>query len=383
MIYQLFLKKSIDCSQLCPYESILTNNRLIFDKTHSIEHYSEFVCPQNFRNLADWVYGWPDNVFEEKIEVTTSEHIIAPCLPSGSIIFVKPDDSEKFFHDIYPYLINKFVLITAQGDASSPNKFLSYLHDTDSKIIHWFGQNTDIDSQQTNKFTSIPIGINCYEMANGIRYIHQQNSNNTLPSLFGGTDEPSQYSHLLDITYNVLNGYSSKRLLLINFQKMTDPTGLRSQLWKVFCRRRFTSAFVECIDKPNGVNISSLPSIYIRNRQYPFWLSPRGNGLDCHRTWEALYLDTIPIVWNMTLNPLFVDLPVIVINNYNELTEQFLRTKLNEIAKNKVKNPSFYRFEKLRFSYWRRMILSKSRYSTTTTRRQNQCWRAKTVTKTN
>ncbi|CAF4378106.1 unnamed protein product, partial [Adineta steineri] len=133
-------------------------------------------------------------------------------------------------------------------------------------------------------------------MANGIRYIHQQNSNNTLPSLFGGTDEPSQYSHLLDITYNVLNGYSSKRLLLLNFQKMTDPTGLRSQLWKVFCRRRFTSAFVECIDKPNGVNISSLPSIYMRNRQYPFWLSPRGNGLDCHRTWEALYLDTIPIV---------------------------------------------------------------------------------------
>jgi len=134
------------------------------------------------------------------------------------------------------------------------------------------------------------------------------------------------------------------------------------------------------MEKSDGVNISALPTIYARNRQYPFWLSPRGNGLDCHRTWEALYLDVIPIVWNSTLNSLYIDLPVIILDERSEITEQFLRAKLKEIATNKVKNPTVYRFEKLRFSFWRRLVLSKSRHSITTTKRENQCWRAKTTT---
>lgn len=65
---------------------------------------------------------------------------------------------------------------------------------------------------------------------------------------------------------------------------MADPTGFRARVWEVLCNRNFSSVFVVCIDKPGGVDISALPGIYARNRQYPFWLSPRGNGLDCHRT---------------------------------------------------------------------------------------------------
>jgi hypothetical protein len=152
-------------------------------------------------------------------------------------------------------------------------------------------------------------------------------------------------------------------------------------MWKVFCSRNVTSTFTECIDKPYGVNISALPTIYNRNRQYPLWLSPRGNGLDCHRTWEAFYLDIIPIVWNSTLNPLFVDLPVIILNDWRDITEQFLRTKLNEIAKKKIKSPSVYRFDKLRFSYWRSLILNKSRHSINTTKRENLCWQGETMNK--
>ncbi|CAF1372513.1 unnamed protein product [Adineta steineri] len=343
------------------------------------KHYSEFICPQNFRNLADWIFGWPNGVFDEKIETTTTNgYHLAPCLPSGSIIYVKTDYLDTFFHSIYPYLTNRFVLITAQGDASAPEKFLSYLHHIDSKIIHWFGQNADIESSKSDRFTPIPIGLNCFEMANGIRHIYQQNPNHTLPSIFGGQDEPQQYVHLLDVTHKILNGHPAKQLLLVNFQRLTDPTGIRSRIWKILCdQQQYTSTFVVCIDKPDGVNISGLPAIYTRNRRYPFWLSPRGNGLDCHRTWEALYLDAIPIVWNSTLNPLYVDLPIIILNDWSELTEQFLRSKLNEIATNKIKNPSFYRFDKLRFSYWRRLILNKSRHSVTATKRENYCWRAK------
>ncbi|UJR17827.1 hypothetical protein I4U23_004726 [Adineta vaga] len=355
--YSLFSYKSLICFELCSYESTLSHDRLTFDRHRFIEHYSEFVCPQNFRNLADWVY-----VSSNDIEVTTYGYFISYCLPAGSIIYVKTDSLPFFFRDSYPYLINNFVLITGQSDASSPGRFLSFLHDTNSKIIHWFGQNADIQSSQSNKFTPIPIGLNCHEMASAIRYVHQQYSNHTLPSVFSRPDEPQHYIHPRDITHQVF------RLLI----------------WQTLCRRSSSNlTFVTCIEKSDGANISNLLHIYTRNRQYPYWLSPRGNGLDCHRTWEALYLDVIPIVYDSTLSSLYLDLPIIVLNDTHEFNEHFLRTKLKEIAMKKMKSPSVYQMEKLRFSYWRRLILNKSRHSAENMKRGNQCWRAKMLTKTN
>jgi len=218
-------------------------------------------------------------------------------------------------------------------------------------------------------------------MASAIRNVHQQNSNHTVSSVFSDKDESHEYSYPLDITHKILDGHLNRQLLLLNFQRLTDPTGFRSRLWEALCNHESTSTFTVCIDKSPGVNISTLPAIYARNRQYPFWLSPRGNGLDCHRTWEALYLDVIPIVWNSTLNPLYTDLPIIILDQPNEITEQFLRTKLKEIATLKVKNPTVYHFEKLRFKFWRRLILSKSRHAVTSQKRENQCWHARTATK--
>lgn len=223
------------------------------------------------------------------------------------------------------------------------------------------------------------LGINCYEMANAIRYIYRQHPNDTFPSIYDGEDEPHHYAHLLDVTRRVLSGHLYQQILLLNFQRITDYTGLRSRLWQTLCRDQFPSTFIVCRDKPPGFHMSNLSAIHIQNRHYPLWLSPRGNGLDCHRTWEALYLDAIPVVWNSTLNHLFIDLPVVIINNETDLTEQYLRQKLNEVAKNKITNPSIFRWEKLRFSYWRRMILSKSRHSVKATRRENLCWHARTV----
>ncbi|CAF4925352.1 unnamed protein product, partial [Rotaria sp. Silwood2] len=64
-------------------------------------------------------------------------------------------------------------------------------------------------------------------------------------------------------------------------------------------------------------------------------LSSRGNGIDCRRTWEALHLDIIPIVWNTSLNVLYENLPIVIINHYEELNEKFLYEKLKEISENK------------------------------------------------
>jgi hypothetical protein len=61
------------------------------------------------------------------------------------------------------------------------------------------------------------------------------------------------------------------------------------------------------------------PTIYrrlVRNSQ--FVISPPGNGYDCHRTWEAIYLGAVPIVlrkfWNFG-----GDLPVLIVDDYSQI----------------------------------------------------------------
>ena len=60
--------------------------------------------------------------------------------------------------------------------------------------------------------------------------------------------------------------------------------------------------------------------------------SPAGNGLDCHRTWEALYLGAIPVI----LKSEFCgdsSWPVLVIENWDELT-LLSRSELEALYKN-------------------------------------------------
>ncbi|CAF1513834.1 unnamed protein product, partial [Adineta steineri] len=82
----------------CQYQSTITGDRIIFDNTSEfIHHYSEFICPQNFRNLADWIYGWPEGVFNEIFDILNISSASIRNLPAGSIIYVKTDRLSSFF----------------------------------------------------------------------------------------------------------------------------------------------------------------------------------------------------------------------------------------------------------------------------------------------
>ena len=62
--------------------------------------------------------------------------------------------------------------------------------------------------------------------------------------------------------------------------------------------------------------------------------SPAGNGLDCHRTWEALYLGCIPVVLRSEYcgdN----SWPVMLVDSWDELLSLNL-DQLQELYKNNV-----------------------------------------------
>jgi hypothetical protein len=218
-------------------------------------------------------------------------------------------------------------------------------------------------------------------MADAITDVHSRHKDHTLPPIYYDNDEPLSYIQPLDVSRRALySNISTDRLLLLNFSPGTDKTGLRKRIWQELCPRKLhpNFTFTKCIGKLGGVDIKGMPTVYERNRHYPFWLSPRGNGLDCHRTWEAIYLDIIPVVWNSSLNILYEHLPVLIINDVKDLTEKLLRDTLTDISRKKLSKEPVYQYEKLRNAYWRRMILNQSRHvkMTRTYQRTNQCWSA-------
>jgi len=63
-------------------------------------------------------------------------------------------------------------------------------------------------------------------------------------------------------------------------------------------------------------------AIWQRYANHPFVLSLEGNAVDCHRTWEALYLGSIVITMSSALDSLFADLAVVIIHDWSEILDQ-------------------------------------------------------------
>ena len=84
--------------------------------------------------------------------------------------------------------------------------------------------------------------------------------------------------------------------------------------------------------------------------KYNFAISPRGRGLDCHRTWEAISLGVVPIIKSSKIDILFNNLPVIIIKSFNELN--------NELIKN-YKLPNKLNIERITLGYWQNIIYDK------------------------
>ena len=81
---------------------------------------------------------------------------------------------------------------------------------------------------------------------------------------------------------------------------------------------------------------------------YSFELCPEGNGLDTHRFYEALLLNTIPIVKKNSLEPLYSKFPCVIVNDWNEITEENCIKWKSEL-KDRIEKEKY----KLNLNYWK------------------------------
>jgi hypothetical protein len=79
-------------------------------------------------------------------------------------------------------------------------------------------------------------------------------------------------------------------------------------------------------------------------------LSPEGNGIDCHRTWEALYMNRVPILIRNANTRMYEDLPVLLVDDWSAVTEKRLRDGMAAFV------AAHYNLEKLKFSFWQSLV---------------------------
>lgn len=243
-------------------------------------------------------------------------------------IYIPSDQIVEFTNLIAPQIEKPFILVTGDSDLSVNKEILGNSLEkllNNPLLVAWYAQNRDHDHP---KLHSLPIGIN----------IHNQWTN---PLQWGGGF--------------ILPAFQELQLKTI----AESARFLNDREAKIFCNWHFSldradrRALSEVIDQSVCYfQTEPMPMAHTweLQSQYQFVLSPHGVGLDCHRTWEALILGCIPIVKAAKLNDLFVDLPVIVVQDWKQITPAFLAENL-QLLNNKAINT-----EKLSMSYWRKKL---------------------------
>jgi len=98
--------------------------------------------------------------------------------------------------------------------------------------------------------------------------------------------------------------------IFFNFNIHTNPT-IRQPCYNILSKIL-----------PYLPNISPQENL-IRLSTYEFCISPEGNGTDCHRLWEALYLKVVPIVLNTPFTKILLQykIPLVVLEKWEDIKE--------------------------------------------------------------
>jgi hypothetical protein len=259
-----------------------------------------YISGDGFRRMAKHIYD------------ETNLRLPGRNVRDGDIVFVSTEYAFRFFHEVAPAIRARYKLITHNSDVPVDLPLIS-LAGEHAQV--WFARN---NAYEHPKVVPIPIGLeNLYNYNVGI---------------------PRDYSRL--------RGFAGPRKarILSRFTIDTNPRE-RQPAFEV-------AEAAPCVDQlPTRVTQSEYLTTLVR---YKFVLSPPGNGLDTNRTWEALYLGTVPIVKDSVAMRSFrrLGLPIWILQDWTELlsvSEQELEERYQGLRRG-FSSPALF------MDYWRQLI---------------------------
>jgi len=210
----------------------------------------------------------------------------------------KGRDVTSFAQHVLPLMEHPFELITTETDFSVPKQIQGAgLLLESPKLIAWYTQNYDGTTNST-KLHPVPIGLN----------MHAPKSRRKGQ----WSDDPAvnldEMERIRRRAFE-MRGRRAREFYL-------PPMGNNHPE-----RKRAHAVLAGC-GLLNGSDYAPripLDEMYEAFARYRFGISPRGNGLDCHRTWEMLFFGMIPIVKTGPLDPLYENLPVLIVGEWDDI----------------------------------------------------------------
>jgi hypothetical protein len=225
----------------------------------------------------------------------------------GSSNFKNLNTDIDLFSKLLFHIKKPIVLVTGDGDRSV---FKDIKKETISRILKskkitkWFTQNYD-GSIKNSKVKPYPIGLDL-----------STNRGKRIKS----------YKQILNCLNKYRNFNKKKQFKVFCDVHLSQYNKFNNPIKNLFIKLKYCKHFFFLKKKTTYKNIVKFYS------NYAFVISAHGNGLDCHRTWEALYLGAIVIVKTSSLDNLYKDLPVIIVNNWNILLNyDFLISEYNRL----------------------------------------------------
>ena len=268
-----------------------------------------------FDNLDEFTDRYPVIHICSWLSISIFAKFFAPYIRTKVIIVSNDSDFNSPIFD----LTDEFPL--GAGDRIETQKILDFLNS--DFCVHWYCQNCTLVHP---KVSPIPIGLDYHT-------VHQ------IPS--------AQVDEILHTIRTYSRPFHDRTLKCYGNFKLT----LHSQ--KYYSKER-----QKCYDTVNKElcyhenEYQNRSQTWFNQSQYAFVLSPPGGGIDCHRTWEALILGCIPIVKRYTVNcdRLFEDLPVLLIDDWRDVTLDLLTKTVRDFQTRQFK------YEKLTLEYYKTLF---------------------------
>lgn len=247
----------------------------------------ELITGNKFKMLADFI-----------IDENTRD--IPLPKSDKNVYFIKTDPLyvHAFFERVRTHIDFPYKIITHNADYPVGDDYSWYLDDP--FLIKWWGMNAYLEHP---KLEPIPIGI----------------ANEQWPH---GNEGILRKVMSMDI--------DRKDRIYCNFDVGTSPE-----------RKKI----VDMLGIYDNIDFEteklSFEDYLIKLKSYKYTISPEGNGQDCHRIWESLYVGTIPIVKYHPCFRTFKDLPINFIESWDDMQI----------------DPQQNKYEALDFNYYKEKIV--------------------------
>ena len=229
-----------------------------------------------------------------------------------TIFYVKTDYLDE---QAWRVTKNYAVLITHNSDyeidSSKFNKFLQC-----GKFKYWFAQNPIINEP---RLFTLPIGLmnKRWHKYSRFNLMMEEKKKNIKPT----------------------------KLLLLSFS-IKNNKDKRQQCSDSFINKTYATNNVVYEIKNFIGDVKEYDRMFFNTMlDHLFIACPEGNGIDTHRFWETLYMGRYPVVLHNRVNDAFSDLPVLILNKWEDFEKEYL------IFLKRIKNKKFS-YKKLIQEYW-------------------------------